>query len=67
MFNFFFFSELGTRQHCRDNVTMFSDQTFVYYQLHYVYIRCGYSMATEFNTEVFTLKKNFVFSFYEIL
>ena len=62
MFNFFFFSELGTRQHCRDNVAMLSDTKFVYYLLHYVYIRCGY-----FKTEVFTLKKKFVFSFYEIL
>ena len=33
------FAELGTRQHCRDNVTMFSGQIIVYYC---VYIRCGW-------------------------
>ena len=33
-----------TRQHCRDNVTMFSDHKDVGWLLHYHYIRCGCSI-----------------------
>ena len=38
-------AELGTQQHCRDNVTMFSGQKNCCL-LHYVHVRFGYPIYT---------------------
>ena len=38
--------ELGTRQHCRDKVTLFSGQHIVDFRIAFVYFRCGDSIRT---------------------